>query len=150
MPDRSVIAADNSYAPAQRVWLDNSQPPQLLPPATSFARLVQPLDDGYLIVSFGRNRVERTGSIAWKRTDLMGPTTAVVVGHTVLVTENDADRVSRLDLRTGKTINTFGDGALKNPCGIAVGPTGEILVTGGFAESAMVSVSCLFPLFLVV
>ena len=73
--------------------------------------------------------MERTGSIAWKRTGLSGPWAAVVVGDTALVTECSAGQVVVLGLGNGATGSTFGKGTLKNPTGIAVGPSGgEIVV----------------------
>ena len=129
----SVIVADRAEgAPAWQVWLNNSQPPQQLPPATAYATCVLPLTqsehggDGFLIVSFNENQVERFGSIAWKRVDLKGPYACVVVGDTALIT---TDCVTRLDMRSGNTIDTIGKGILKGPHGIAVnGATGDIVV----------------------
>ena len=131
LPDQSLIVADWDGGPAWRVWPDGSQPPQQLPPATANATAVLPVADGYLVVSYDEGRVERTGSIAWKRTDLQGPWAAVVVGDTALVTENcgGAGQVVRLALGSGATVGTVGKGILENPSGIAVGPTtGEIVV----------------------
>ena len=80
LPDQSLIVADWQGGPAWRVWPDGPQPPQQLPPATATASAVLPVADGYLVVSWNENRVERTGSIAWKRTDLNRPWAAAVVG----------------------------------------------------------------------
>ena len=125
-PDSSLAVADWGGGPAWRVWVDGSQPPQQLPAATTKASAVIPLGDGLLIVSYRENRVERTGSIAWKRTDLKSPWSAVVVGDTALVTEIGAGLVVQLDLRTGTTIKVFCK--VMSPVGIAVGPTGELFV----------------------
>ena len=87
LPDTSLIIADRAGGPAWQVWPDGSRAPQQLPPATATATCVLPVDgDGYLVVSYQQNRVERTGIRAWKRTDLNSPWAAVVDGNTVLVT----------------------------------------------------------------
>ena len=141
LPDQSLIVADwnGGGGPAWRVWPDGSQPPQQLPPATANATAVLPVADGYLVVSYGEGRVERTGSTAWKRTDLKGPWAAVVVGDTALVTENGRGQVVRLALGSGATVGTVGTGILKNPVGIAVGPTGEIVVADAGTKLVHVS-----------
>ena len=142
LPDQSLIVADWRGGPAWRVWPDGSQPPQQLPPATANATAVLPVADGYLVVSHWENRVERTGSIAWKRTDLKYPCAAVVVGDTALVTEQcgGAGQVVRLALGSGATVGTVGKGILKIPRGIAVGPTtGEIVVADSLTELVHVS-----------
>ena len=129
LPDQSLVVADHSGGgPAWRVWPDGSQPPQQLPPATANATAVLPVGDGWLVVSCNQNWVERTGSVAWQRTDLSDPWAAVVVGDTALVTEAGAGQVVRLALGSGATVGTFGKGTLQHPYGIAVGPTGEIVV----------------------
>ncbi len=56
------------------------------------------------------------------------PFAAVVVGDAVLVTEYGAARVARLDMGSGETCGSFGEGTLKHPEGIAVGAGGEIVV----------------------
>lgn len=139
----SVLVADNDKgAPAWQVWLNNARRPQQLPSATASATCVLPLGDHHdtdgggkelLIVSSIENRVERTGSIAWKRTDMKSPYACVAVGDTVLVTELSGGQVTRLDMRTGSTIDAFGKGMLKQPWGIAVGPKGEIVVVDNTA-----------------
>ncbi len=105
---------------------------QQLPPATKCATAVLAIDgdlaSGLIIVASSQKRVERTGHIAWKRTDLIQPWAAVLVGDAVLVTENGESRVVRLDMATGATRDTFGGGTLKNPQGIAVAAGGEIVV----------------------
>ena len=98
LPDQSLIVADGYGGPAWRVWPDGSQPPQQLPPATANATAVLPVADGYLVVSCNEDRVERTGSTAWKRTDLKNPYAAVVVGDTALVTEHSVGQVVRLEI----------------------------------------------------
>lgn len=131
LDDGSFLVADTwGGAPAWQLWPDGSRPPQQLPPATQRATAVQKLGDGYLVVSFHEHRVERTGSIAWKRTDLKNPWAAVVVdrGNTALVTDKGAGQVVRLALDSGQTIGVVGKGVLKGPRGIAVGPGGNVFV----------------------
>ena len=128
LPDQSLIVADRGGGPAWRVWPDGSLPPQQLPPATANATAVLPVADGYFVVSCDEGRVERTGSTAWKRTGLKNPYAAVVVGDTALVTESGGGQVVRLALGSSATVGTVGTGILKYPLGIAVGPTGEIVV----------------------
>ena len=140
LPDQSLIVADGfGGGPAWRVWPDGPQPPQQLPPATANATAVLPVADGYLVVSGREGRVERTGSTAWKRTGLSYPFAAVVVGDTALVTENCGGQVVRLALGSGATVGTVGTGILKNPFGIAVGPTGEIFVADAGTKLVHVS-----------
>jgi DNA-binding beta-propeller fold protein YncE len=131
--DGSVLVADYAEgAPAMQVWPDGTRPSQQLPPATARAMAVLAIDGdvagGLIVVSCGESRVERTGRTAWKRTDMKRPRAAVVAGDAVLVTESGAARVARLDMGSGATRGTFGEGTLKNPFGIAVGAGGEIVV----------------------
>jgi hypothetical protein len=135
LPDTSLIIADGDVGfgggPAWQVWPDGSRAPQQLPPVTANASCVLPVDgDGYLVVSFLQNRVERTGIRAWKRKDLVWPWAAVVDGNTVLVTvQGGGGRVERLDLGSGATVGTGGVGTLQEPNGIAVvAATGEVVV----------------------
>ena len=137
LPDQSLAVADLGGV-AWRVWPDGTQPPQPLPPATANATCVLPVGgggggDGWLVVSYNENRVERTGSIAWRRTDVKQPWAGVVVGDTALVTETNGGgagkaRVVRLALGSGATVGTLGQGTLQYPRGIAVGPDGCIFV----------------------
>jgi DNA-binding beta-propeller fold protein YncE len=83
---------------------------------------------GLIVVAWNENRVERTGRTAWKRADLKDPYAAVFAGDAVLVTERGAARVARLDMSSGATRGTFGEGTLKRPIGIAVAAGGEIAV----------------------
>jgi DNA-binding beta-propeller fold protein YncE len=131
--DGSILVADCAEgAPAMQVWPDGTRPSQQLPPATMNATAVLAIDGdvagGLIVVSWNENRVERTGRTAWKRADMKRPFAAVVVGDAVLVTELGAARVARLDMGSGATRGTFGEGTLKNPFGIAVGAGGEIVV----------------------
>jgi DNA-binding beta-propeller fold protein YncE len=131
--DGSVLVADWSVdAPAMQVWPDGTRPPQSLPAAATNATAVLAIDSdvagGLIVVSVNEKRVERTGQTAWKRTDLKDPWAAVVAGDAVLVTENGAARVARLDMGSGVTRSTFGEGTLKYPYSIAVGAGGEIAV----------------------
>jgi YVTN family beta-propeller protein len=132
--DGSILVADwwAVGTPAMQVWPDGTQPSQQLPPATANATAVLAIDGdvagGLIVVSYNENRVERTGRTAWKRTDMKRPYAAVVAGDVVLVTESGAARVARLDLGSGATRGTFGEGTLKSPFGIAVGAGGEIVV----------------------
>jgi DNA-binding beta-propeller fold protein YncE len=131
--DGSVLVADwAAGVPAMQVWPDGTQPSQQLPPATANATAVLAIDgevaSGLIVLACGENRVERTGRTVWKRTDMKGPYAAVVAGDAVLVTENSAARVARLDMGSGATRGTFGEGTLKNPRGIAIGAGGEIVV----------------------
>jgi hypothetical protein len=131
--DGSILVADWAVgAPAMRVWPDGTRTPQQLPPATTYASAVLAIDgdiaSGLIVVAWDEGRVERTGRTAWKRTDLKCPMAVVVAGDAVLVTELGAARVARLDMGSGATRGTFGEGTLKNPAGIAVGPGGEIVV----------------------
>jgi DNA-binding beta-propeller fold protein YncE len=120
-----------------QVWPDGTRPSQQLPPATANATAVLAIDgdvaSGLIVVSWNEDRVERTGRTAWKRSDMKDPWAAVVAGDAVLVTEYGAGRVARLDMDSGATRGTFGEGTLKHPRGIAVGAGGEIVVAdGGF------------------
>jgi DNA-binding beta-propeller fold protein YncE len=131
--DGSILVADYAKgAAAMQVWPDGTRPSQQLPPATANATAVLAIDGdvagGLIVVSCDEKRVERTGRIAWKRTGMMGPLVAVVAGDAVLVTEFGAARVARLDMGSGETRGTFGEGTLKYPRGIAVGAGGEIVV----------------------
>jgi DNA-binding beta-propeller fold protein YncE len=131
--EESMIVADCAVgAPAMQVWPDGTRPSQQLPPATARATAVLAIDGdvagGLIVVSHSENRVERTGRTAWKRTDMKDPYAAVVAGDAVLVTEYGAARVARLDMDSGATRGTFGEGTLKYPLGIAVGAGGEIVV----------------------
>jgi DNA-binding beta-propeller fold protein YncE len=131
--DGSILVADCAVgATAMQVWPDGTQPAQQLPPATARATAVLAIDGdvagGLIVVSCSENRVERTGRTVWKRSDMKQPWAAVVAGDAVLVTEYDAARVARLDMGSGATRGTFGEGTLKNPQGIAVGADGEIVV----------------------
>jgi sugar lactone lactonase YvrE len=131
--DGSIVVADSAEgAPAMQVWPDGTRPSQQLPPATANATAVLAIDgdvaSGLIVVSRNENRVERTGRTAWKRTDMKQPCAAVVAGDAVLVTEFGAARVARLDMGSGATRGTFGEGTLKNPKGIAVRAGGEIVV----------------------
>jgi DNA-binding beta-propeller fold protein YncE len=131
--DGSLLVADCAVgAPAMQVWPDGTRPSQQLPPATANATAVLAIDGdvakGLIIVSWDDNRVERTGHTAWKRTGMKHPYAAVVAGDAVLVTESGAAWVARLDMGSGETRGTFGEGTLKNPKGIAVRAGGEIVV----------------------
>jgi DNA-binding beta-propeller fold protein YncE len=131
--DGSILVADCAVgAPAIQVWPDVTRPSQQLPPATAYATAVLAIDgdvaSGLIVVSCNENRVERTGRTAWKRSDMKFPYAAVVAGDAVLVTEHGAARVARLEMDSGATRGTFGEGTLKNPVGIAVGAGGEIVV----------------------
>jgi DNA-binding beta-propeller fold protein YncE len=131
--DGSILVADCAVgAPAMQVWPDGTRPSQQLPPATANATAVLAIDGdvagGLIVVSWGENRVERTGRTAWKRTDMKGSWATVVAGDAVLVTERGAARVARLDMSSGVTSETFGEGTLKDPHGIAVAAGGEIFV----------------------
>jgi streptogramin lyase len=131
--DGSILVADCAAgAPAMQVWPDGTRPAQQLPPATARASAVLAIDGdvacGLIVVSYGESRVERTGRTAWKRTDMKDPYAAVVAGDAVLVTEYGAGRVARLDMDSGATRGTFGEGTLKHPQGIVVGAGGEIVV----------------------
>jgi YVTN family beta-propeller protein len=131
--DGSILVADyEEGAPAMQVWPDGTRPSQQLPPATAYATAVLAIDGdvagGLIVVACNENRVERTGRTAWKRTDMKQPCAAVVAGDAVLVTEFGAARVARLDMGSGVTRSTFGEGTLKSPGGIAVGAAGEIVV----------------------
>jgi DNA-binding beta-propeller fold protein YncE len=134
--DGSILVADYAEgAPAMQVWPDGTRQSQQLPPATAFATAVLAIDGdvagGLIVVSYSENRVERTGRTAWKRTDMKRPYAAVVAGDAVLVTENGAARVARLDMGSGVTCGTFGEGTLEYPHGIAVAAGGEIVVADG-------------------
>jgi YVTN family beta-propeller protein len=129
----SILVANYAEGvPAMQVWPDGTRPAQQLPPATANATAVLAIDGdvagGLIVVSCNENRVERTGRTAWKRTDLKNPYAAVVAGDAVLVTEPGAARVARLDMGSGATRGTFGEGTLKRPAGIAFGAAGEIVV----------------------
>jgi DNA-binding beta-propeller fold protein YncE len=132
--DGSVLVADYQVgAIARQVWPDGSH--LSLPWTTTNASAVLAVDGnvarGLIIVSPAEGgRVERTACATnWARTDLEEPWAAVVLDRDVLlVTEGRAGRVAVLDLATGKTRATFGSGTLSRPCGIAVGPSSEILV----------------------
>jgi DNA-binding beta-propeller fold protein YncE len=131
--DGSVLVADwAAGAPAMQVWPDGTRPSQQLPPATANATAVLAIDGevagGLIVVACGENRVERTGHTAWKHSDMNRPYAAVVAGDAVLVTEHGAARVARLDMGSGATRGTFGEGTLQYPEGIAVGAGGEIVV----------------------
>jgi hypothetical protein len=131
----SVLVADYHVgAPAMQVWPDGTR--QRLPSATADATAVLAIDadvdKGLIVVACGENRVERTrdrtGQTVWKRTNLNSPYAAVVAGDVVLVTENGGARVTRLEMGSGMTCSTFGEGTLKRPTGIAVAANGEIVV----------------------
>ena len=151
LPDQSFAVADGGYGGggvAWRVWPDGTQPPQPLPPATAKATCVLPVGSDWLVVSWRKDRVERTGSIAWQRTDVMNPWAGVVVGDTALVTEKNCRslfsgvgkaRVVRLALGSGKTVGTLGQGTLQHPRGIAVGPDGCIFVADCMTKMVHVS-----------
>jgi DNA-binding beta-propeller fold protein YncE len=131
--DGSLLVADRAEgAPAMQVWPDGTRSSQQLPPATAYASAVLAIDGdvagGLIVVSHSENRVERTGRTAWKRADLKQPYAAVLAGDAVLVTEYGAARVAGLDMGSGATRRTFGEGTLKNPLGIAVAAGGEIVV----------------------
>jgi hypothetical protein len=131
--DGPVLVADCAAGvPAMQVWPDGTRQPQQLPSATANASAVLAINgdvaSGLIVVSRDENRVERTGRTAWKRLGLKQPWAAVVVGDAVLVTENGAARVTMLDMGSGVTRATFGEETLKGPRGIAVGPSGEIVV----------------------
>jgi YVTN family beta-propeller protein len=143
--DGSVLVADCWVGyPAMRVWPNGTRPSQQLPPATMNATAVLLIDGdvagGLIVVACDENRVERTGRTAWKRTDMKSPWAAVVAGDVVLVTESVAARVARLDMVSGATRGTFGEGRLQNPAGIAVAANGEIVVAGGYYGTKQVHV----------
>ncbi len=143
--DGSILVADREEGtPAMQVWPDGTRPSQQLPPATANATAVLAINGdvakGLIVVSHGENRVERTGRTAWKRTDMKLPWAAVVAGDAVLVTERGAARVARLDMGSGATRGTFGEGTLKSPFGIAVGAGGEIVVADGYLGTKQVHV----------
>jgi DNA-binding beta-propeller fold protein YncE len=143
--DGSILVADWAEdAPAMQVWPDGKRPSQQLPPATANATAVLAIDGdvagGLIVVAYSENRVERTGRTAWKRTDMKRPFAAVVAGDAVLVTERDTARVARLDMGSGATRGTFGEGTLKRPQGITVGAGGEIMVADGYEDTAVVHV----------
>jgi DNA-binding beta-propeller fold protein YncE len=131
--DGSILVADRAEgAPAMQVWPDGTRSSQQLLPASAKATAVLAIDgdvaSGLIVVACGEGRVERTGCSTWKRTDMQHPYAAVVAGDAVLVTEGGAGRVARLDMGSGATRGTFGEGTLQNPAGIAVGAGGEIVV----------------------
>jgi hypothetical protein len=132
--DGSILVADEAAGvPATQMWPDGTRPSQQLPPATAHASVVLAIDgdvaSGLIVVSWNENRVERTGNTAWKRADMKSPWSAVVVvGDVLLITEHGAARVARLDMGSGVTRSTFGEGTFKKPAGIAVGASGEIVV----------------------
>jgi DNA-binding beta-propeller fold protein YncE len=143
--DGSILVADLATgAPAMQVWPDGTRPSQQLPPATANATAVLAIDGdvacGLIVVSCDENRVERTGRTAWKRTDMKGTFAAVVAGDAVLVTENGAARVARLDMGSGATRGTFGEETLSCPEGIAVAACGEIVVADGLFGTKQVHV----------
>jgi streptogramin lyase len=143
--DGSILVADREEGtPAMQVWPDGTRPSQQLPPATANATAVLAIDGdvakGLIIVAWYENRVERTGRTAWKRADLKQPYAAVVAGDAVLVTESGAARVARLDIGSGATRGTFGEGTLKDPHGIAVAAGGEIVVADGYYGTKQVHV----------
>jgi DNA-binding beta-propeller fold protein YncE len=127
-----------------QVWPDGTKPSQQLSPATANATAVLAIDGdvagGLIVVACGENRVERTGRTAWKRKDMKGPYAAVVAGDALLVTELAAARVARLDMGSGATRGTFGEGTLKDPRGIAIGAGGEIVVADGYSGAKQVHV----------
>jgi YVTN family beta-propeller protein len=116
--------------PAIQVWLDGTgtRSPQTLHADTSKAKAVLPVgcEPGSLLVVV-RDDVMRIGSRPW-RVSLKDPSAAVIVGDTALVTECGAGRVTSLNIETGETRGSFGEGILKQPLGIAVGPREEIVV----------------------
>jgi streptogramin lyase len=132
--DGSILVPDCWLgAPAMQVWPDGTRPAQQLPPATARATAVLAINGdvagGLIVVACDENRVERTGCTAWKRTDMKFPyAAAVVAGDAVLVTESGAARVARLEMGSGVTRGTLGEGTLEKPRGIAVGADGEIVV----------------------
>jgi YVTN family beta-propeller protein len=141
--DGSLLVADYAEgAPAMQVWPDGTRPSQQLPPTTARATAVLAIDGdvakGLIVVARDGNRVERTGDTAWKRTDMKGSFAAAVAGDAVLVTENVAGRVARLDMDSGATRGTFGEGTLKHPRGIAVGAGGEIVVADSGTKQVLV------------
>ena len=126
--DGTIMVADGALGqPATRMWLDGTQLPRPLPPATNSAMAVLPLGDGLIVVSGGENRVERTGTVAWQQRGLLRPWTAVVSRTELLVTEYKGKRVAVLSLATGVILRYFGE-LLVGPRGIALGPAGEIIV----------------------
>jgi streptogramin lyase len=141
--DGSILVADYAVgAPAMQVWPDGTRPSQQLPAATANATAVLAIDGdvagGLIVVACDEGRVERTGRTAWKRTDMNRPWAAVVAGDALLVTEYGAARVARLDMGSGATRGTFGEGTLKNPRGIAVGAGGEIVVADSTTQQVHV------------
>jgi DNA-binding beta-propeller fold protein YncE len=60
---------------------------------------------------------------------LQGPFAGVIFGNELLVTEAGAARVARLNLATGASLGTFGEGTLRSPLCFAVGPSGDVAVT---------------------
>lgn len=133
MDEASFIATD-SFGPAQRVWLDGSQAPQLLGDDTQEMFSVVAVNNGLLLVCRSSSWVARTGLIEWKNGHVEYPRMAVVVGNTALVSCDGYNRdgvaqVVRLDLQTGRIIDTIGKGILSSPHGIARNPDGSIVVT---------------------
>lgn len=134
LADSSIILADWGGGPAQQVWLDGARTAQALGADTAGASAVVAVDKGHLIVHWSGGWVARTGSVAWRTTRRISwPYTAVVVGHTALVSCTGCDgdgaaQVVRLDMQSGDVTGSFGKGVLKYPRGVAVGPDGIIHV----------------------
>ena len=111
LADSSIILADwcvpvRDGGPAQQVWLDGARTAQALGADTAGASAVVAVDKGHLIVHCNGGWVARTGSVAWRTTRRIScPYTAVVVGHTALVSCGGCDgdgagQVVRLDMQS--------------------------------------------------
>lgn len=138
LDDSSIIVSDGVGGWARRVWLDGSQPTQLLPANTKGASAVLAVDTGYLIVDYNENWVARTGSVAWRNERISRPFAAVVIGQVALVSccgyeNDDVSQLVRLDMQTGHAIGAIGKGAMAYPTGIGIGPDGTILVADAVA-----------------
>jgi DNA-binding beta-propeller fold protein YncE len=141
--DGLVLVADNADgAPAMNMRPDKQTVAQQLPLATANATAVLAIDGdvakGLIVVSWAEGRVERTGSTAWKRTDLRRPWAAAVAKDTVLVTESGAGRVAVLDLASGEAGKPFSGEGLYLPRGIAVSTAGHVYVSDASTASVHV------------
>lgn len=136
-PTRPLMLSDGTMLiidAMQHTWrftLDHSQEPRRLAHALRNVTTIQEVGDGFVVASNRESRLERVGSVAWKREDLFKPSATAVCGSGLLVVVYDPfpmRKVLWLSLETGETLGYFAQGTVHIPTVLAKGPTGTIAV----------------------